>query len=244
MRILIFSGAGLSAESGVSTFRDANGLWENHKIEEVCTFDTWEQNYELVHKFYNERRVQLKETKPNEAHKIIAKIQKEFCEDNVTIITQNVDDLLEQAGCVDVLHVHGRLDYIHCTACNTEYKCNYNPVNNGKICTECGNDKFKPSIIFFGENCPNYHFMYRSFSSLTEDDIVIVIGTDGSVVPIDYILTERYNGYTNGTQATKVLVNLNHSDFIKSSNYNWVYKERATEALPKIYELLKKKYKK
>mgnify|MGYP000187338856 CR=1 FL=1 len=116
MKILFFSGAGLSADSGLSTFRDANGLWDRYNIDEVCNFITWRQNYELVHEFYNARRLQYKDAKPNKMHEMIADIQKMYPE-STTIITQNVDTLLEKAGCKDVMHVHGRIDYIHCVHC-------------------------------------------------------------------------------------------------------------------------------
>jgi NAD-dependent deacetylase len=239
MKIVIFSGAGLSAESGISTFRDSNGLWNNHDIKKVCNINTWEKNYELIHTFYNNRRNQLAEVEPNEAHKIISKIQKEH--ENVILITQNVDDLLERAGCENVIHVHGILDEIKCPVCKEIYKMNYKSLDyENFVCKNCENTKLKPNIIFFDEMAPEYHWMYRHFESLKENDIVIVIGTDGSVVKIDDILTKRYNGYSyTGVNAKKILVNLNESIHINPKNFNYVYMENATSGMKKVYELLK-----
>src|SRR4051812_49225088 len=103
-RLAIFSGAGASAESGRKTFRDAGGLWEQYKIEDVATFEAWEKNQDLVQQFYNERRKQVMEAQPNLAHKFIAELQKDF---DVHVITQNIDDLHERAGSKKVLHLHG-----------------------------------------------------------------------------------------------------------------------------------------
>ena len=115
-KLIIFSGAGISAESGINTFRDTNGLWENHSIKEICSEYTWKQNFEAVHSFYNQRRVQLSEVQPNNAHKVVATLKKQYGED-CYVITQNVDDLFERVGCKDVLHVHGELGKMECTAC-------------------------------------------------------------------------------------------------------------------------------
>jgi NAD-dependent deacetylase len=234
-KILIFSGAGLSAESGISTFRDSGGLWENHKILDVCTFSTWEKNYNLVHNFYNQRRIQLANVVPNEAHNIIAKIQEEF--DNVVIISQNVDDLLEASGCIDVCHVHGFLTEVKCTNCNEIIDIGYTKIDDEYICSICNCTKVKPNIIFFGESAPEYLNMYDEFNSLQDGDTVIVIGTDGSVVPIDNILKRIKS------KVTKILVNLNHSEYINTKNFKYVYKENASTGMVKVYELLKEKYK-
>src|SRR3954470_7562168 len=104
--IVVLTGAGISAESGIKTFRDSDGLWENHRIEDVATFEAWERNRDVVLDFYNQRRKQLLECKPNDAHKLLVELEKKF---DVNIITQNVDDLHERAGSKNVLHLHGEL---------------------------------------------------------------------------------------------------------------------------------------
>ncbi len=111
MAILFFSGAGLSADSGLSTFRDTNGLWDKYDINKVCNISTWKANYELVHEFYNLRRTEYKDAKPNAMHTMIADMQRKHGSDKVMVITQNIDNLLEEAGCENVLHVHGRINY-------------------------------------------------------------------------------------------------------------------------------------
>lgn len=115
-KLLVFSGAGISAESGISTFRDAggNGLWNGYRIEDVCTSHTWKQNFALVHSFYNARRQQLGQANPSSAHAMVASWQARY---DTTIITQNVDDLLERAGVQNVIHLHGFLREMLCTAC-------------------------------------------------------------------------------------------------------------------------------
>ena len=112
LHIVIFTGAGISAESGIKTFRDSDGLWENHRIEDVATFDAWLKNKELVLDFYNQRRKQLLDCEPNEAHKLLVVLEEKY---NVQIITQNVDDLHERAGSTHVLHLHGELFKVRST---------------------------------------------------------------------------------------------------------------------------------
>ena len=231
MKILFFSGAGLSADSGLSTFRDANGLWDRYNIDEVCNFITWRQNYELVHEFYNARRLQYKDAKPNKMHEMIADIQKMYPE-STTIITQNVDTLLEKAGCKDVMHVHGRIDYIHCVHCFEKIYIE-DEFKHDIVC-KCGCKKFKPSIVFFNEPAPLYRDMYRAFESLTRGDMVVVVGTNGSVVPIDMILGDK----KSGCKADRILCNLEKSEYIDEANYDFVFYERAADAAGKIREIV------
>lgn len=233
MKILFFSGAGLSADSGLSTFRDANGLWDRYNIDEVCNFITWRQNYELVHEFYNARRLQYKDAKPNKMHEMIADIQKMYPE-STTIITQNVDTLLEKAGCKDVMHVHGRIDYIHCVHCFEKIYIE-DEFKHDTVC-KCGCKKFKPSVVFFNESAPLYRDMYRAFKSLSRGDMVVVIGTNGSVVPIDMILGNK----VHGCKADRILCNLEKSEHIDEANYDFVFYERAADAAGKIREMLEK----
>ena len=119
-KIVFFSGAGLSADSGLGVFRGGNGLWDKYDVNQVCNINTWEKNYNLVHEFYSLRRVEYAKAKPNSMHKVIASLQQKYGKEKVIVITQNIDNLLEDAGCTDVMHVHGRINYIHCTKCNHE----------------------------------------------------------------------------------------------------------------------------
>lgn len=193
-RLVIFSGAGLSAESGIATFRDSDGLWENHDVEEVCNIDTFEKNYRLVHKFYNQRRIQLGTVHPNIAHETIAHWQKKYGEDRVSVITANVDDLLERGGCTKVTHIHGKLtEMVMRRGEPSEFVQDIGYKNFDADHWLNHEVKAKPNVVFFGE-CTRYDnekkkvniydHMLDVFRSLTVEDTVIVIGTSEVVVPV------------------------------------------------------------
>ncbi|RYD85045.1 MAG: NAD-dependent deacetylase [Verrucomicrobiaceae bacterium] len=183
--MIIFTGAGISADSGISTFRDANGLWEKHDIDQVCNFQTWKQNFDLVHAFYSARRVQLGTVQPNPAHEMIARLQARY---GAVIITQNIDDLLERAGCKDVIHVHGFLTEIRCTntGCNKTWDIGYTAWDSkSQRCGSCLSLRGpKPNVVFFGESAPRYAIMQQLFASLGQEDVLLVMGTSGNVVDI------------------------------------------------------------
>ena len=180
-KIMVFSGAGLSKESGVETFRDSDGLWNNYKIEDVATLSGWKKDKELVLDFYNQRRKQLKEVEPNDAHKFIAKLEEHF---EVINITQNVDNLLERAGSTNVVHLHGELSKIRSTMDpNLIYDCDYD-INIGDKCEK--GSQLRPHIVWFGEMLNQKH-LELSFDAADECDICIVIGTSMQVSPANEI---------------------------------------------------------
>lgn len=237
-KLIIISGAGISAESGISTFRDGNGLWENNKIEEVCNFETWEKNYELVHKFYNQRRKQLNEVEPNIIHKTIAKWQEEYGTDRIINITQNVDDLFEKANTPKTLHLHGYLPHIHCYKCNKTYDIGYTEFDYKNFKCECGSTKAKPSIVFFLEQAPNYHYMKRFINNINNGDIILYIGSSGLVVNIDRdIEFFKNNNYNINT----ILNNLEYTKYIKEDLYDNVFYENGTKAIKKIDKIVRDK---
>ena len=177
-KLVISSGAGISAESGISTFRDAGGLWENYPVMEVCSADGFRRNPKLVHDFYNARRKDLVGKFPNDAHKILAELEKDF---DVYVITQNVDDLHERAGSSKILHLHGELmkmrsvkdpDYIE--SLDMEH-LETTPETHGKR-----GDLMRPHIVFFQEAVPN---MELAAEWVHEADIFVVIGTSLAVYP-------------------------------------------------------------
>ena len=177
-KLVISSGAGISAESGISTFRDAGGLWENYPVMEVCSADGFRRNPEIVHKFYNARRKDLITKEPNTAHKILADLEKDY---DVYVITQNVDDLHERAGSSKILHLHGELmkirsivdpDYIE--SLDMEH-LETTPQTTGKR-----GDLMRPHIVFFQEPVPN---MELAAEWVHEADIFVVIGTSLAVYP-------------------------------------------------------------
>lgn len=229
-RIIIFSGAGISQPSGISTFRDSDGLWENHNIDEICNENTWKRNFELVHEFYNQRRVQLENVEPNTAHKKVSEITKKYGEKNVYNITQNVDNLFERAGC-SAVHVHGDLTKMKCEACGENWDIGHTEFDTKKHrCPKCNSLKaVRPDIVFFGGQAPKYAEMYKAFDyAMHKDSIVVVVGTMGNVVPISWILAN--------TPCRKILCNMEESKDINADMFNKVYYESIETAIHKIEE--------
>jgi len=231
-RIVIFTGSGISAESGLATFRGDDGLWNNHAIDDVCNENTWRQNYGLVHDFYNNLRQSLAQAKPNQAHYCIAQIQQQYGT-LVQLVTQNVDDLLERAGATKVLHLHGHLCELRCDHCAHEWGFGYQLFDQDNAehrrCPHCGEDQqcVRPNIVFFGGPAPNYHHFYRILAAANHpDSIFIVSGTQGSVVPIDSLLQP--------VKGRLWLNNLEQSPYIDSSRYERVWQAPATQAWPEI----------
>ncbi len=175
-KIIVLSGAGMSAESGIKTFRDDNGLWNNHRIEDVATPEAWERNPKLVNEFYNQRRKELFSCKPNEGHKILSELEKYF---DVQIITQNVDDLHERAGSTNVLHLHGELKKVRSTIDpSLVYELDKWELKLGDKCEK--GSQLRPHIVWFGEAVPNFEV---AASIMDTADIVVVVGTSLTVYP-------------------------------------------------------------
>lgn len=181
-KLVVISGAGISAESGLKTFRDADGLWENHDIMEVASFDGWVKNKALVLDFYNQRRAQLLNCQPNKAHEIIAQLENNF---DVQIITQNVDDLHERAGSSKVLHLHGELLKVRSTVDQElVYPCR-EAISVGDTCAK--GSQLRPHIVWFGEEVP---LIEQALLLLAEADILLVIGTSLLVYPAAGLIHE------------------------------------------------------
>lgn len=177
-KLVISSGAGISAESGVSTFRDAGGLWENYPVMKVASADGFKENPALVHEFYNKRREQLINTQPNAAHKILKDLEKDF---DVRIITQNVDDLHEKAGSSNVLHLHGELMKVRSMKHPERiYELKEPDIYTSVDSRDTYGDPIRPHIVFFQEDVPNFQ---RAVELVQEADIFIVIGTSLVVYP-------------------------------------------------------------
>lgn len=174
-KLVVLSGAGISAESGIKTFRDSNGLWENHRVEDVASPEGFQRNPQLVLDFYNARRRQLKEVKPNEAHQILAELEKDF---DVEIITQNVDDLHERAGSTKVLHLHGELKKARPVNSDSKIIPWENDLNLGDLNFE--GIQLRPHIVWFGEMVPE---MDNATEIASNADIFLVIGTSMQVYP-------------------------------------------------------------
>ena len=174
-KIAVLTGAGMSAESGISTFRDSNGLWENHDVMEVASPEGWRKNPALVLDFYNKRRAQLKEVKPNQGHQILAELEKYF---DVQIITQNVDNLHETAGSTTILHLHGELVKVRGEFSENESIYWENDINIGDKNENA--EQLRPDIVWFGEAVPAIDYAIPIMKSA---DVVIIIGTSMQVYP-------------------------------------------------------------
>ena len=223
-KIVVLTGAGISAESGVSTFRDSNGLWKNHRIEEVASPIAWENNRELVLEFYNKRRKQLFEVEPNKGHLWLVKLEEKY---DVQIITQNVDDLHERAGSSNVLHLHGELKKVRSTQ-NPKliYTLDHWELKNGDKC-ELGS-QLRPHIVWFGESVP---MIETAMSIVSNADILIVIGTSMVVYPaaslINFVVDE----------VPKYYIDPNAFQVQGISNLN-IITEKAGVGVPKLVKQL------
>lgn len=219
--IVILSGAGLSAESGISTFRENDGLWDNYDVEEICSAGCLEWNRVQTIDFYNQRRADIKEKEPNHAHKVIARLKQKY-PDKIKVITQNVDDMLERAGCPDILHLHGFLPELACQSCGEIVNIDYEPQDDDvDTCPEC-NSLMRPNIVFFGEPAPKYQDMHRL---LNDCGLFITIGTSGYVIDVSF-LTQYAD--------KSILNNLEPSDAIVEDTFDKIYYESATIAIDKI----------
>lgn len=178
-KIVFLTGAGMSAESGVSTFRDSDGLWENYSVEEVCTHEAWLRQPQVLLEFYNMLRIKYKDCKPNEGHRLVAALQDKY---DVHVITQNVDDLHEQAGSRKVLHLHGEM--MKCRADGPDRGVYYplDPECPEIHLGDCDSHgvQLRPHIVFFGEDVPN---LSKAAEIMSTADIVVVIGTSLNVYP-------------------------------------------------------------
>ena len=225
-KIAVLTGAGISAESGLKTFRDSDGLWENYDLSEVATPEAWEKNPKLVLDFYNMRRKQVIESSPNISHFTLAELEKEF---NVQIITQNIDDLHERAGSSKVLHLHGEILKSRSTLDKKQYSIKGAELNYGDTCVN--NAQLRPDIVWFGEAVPN---MELALELCKDADILIIIGTSLTVYPaaniVDFV-PESCEKYL-----------IDPKDILSTSvkNLNFI-KEKASIGIPILANKLLKK---
>jgi len=204
--IVILTGSGISAESGLATFRDQGGLWEQHRIEDVATPEAFQRDPHFVQDFYNKRRAQLVEAEPNAAHAALARLEREMEQrgGQVTLVTQNVDDLHERAGSRSVLHMHGELNKARCIACREVHPWERD-VTEADRCPACRRGSLRPHVVWFGE-IPLY--LDEIDSALARADLFIAIGTSGAVYPAaGFVSTVRALG-----RAQTVELNLEPSE--------------------------------
>lgn len=190
-RIVILTGAGISAESGLATFRGADGLWEGHRVEDVATPEAFRRDPALVHAFYDARRARLSEVGPNAAHRALARLDAEW-PGELLLVTQNVDDLHERAGSKRLIHMHGELASGWCVACGERFGWT-GPMGEAAACPSCRKQgKVRPDIVWFGE-MP--YAMDRIEEALRSCDLFVSIGTSGAVYPAaGFVQTAHYCG--------------------------------------------------
>lgn len=189
--IVVLTGAGISAESGLATFRGPEGLWEGRRVEEICTPEALERDPALVQDFYDQRRAALAAVEPNAAHRALARLDREWPGD-LLIVTQNVDDLHERAGAGRLIHMHGELKSALCRACGGRSRWE-GALGDGPTCPACGaTGALRPDIVFFGE-MP--YAMDAIEAALERADLFVSIGTSGAVYPAaGYVRTAQYHG--------------------------------------------------
>jgi NAD-dependent deacetylase len=226
--LVVLTGSGISAESGLKTFRESGGLWEGYDVYEVATPEGWYKNPELVLEFYNQRRKQALDSRPNEAHHILAELESYF---NVTIITQNVDNLHERAGSSNIIHLHGELFKSRSTQDeNLVYDMDGWELNIGDTCEK--GSQLRPHIVWFGEMVPMMDVAARE---TMKADIYLVVGTSLVVYPaaglLDYV----------GSEIPKFIVDPNMPEVSKRPNL-YLIEEKASAGMQKVRDILLKEY--
>ena len=226
-KITVLTGAGISAESGLKTFRDIDGLWENHRIEDVATPDAWDRDPELVLKFYNERRKQVNLAQPNKAHQLLAELEKNY---EVNIVTQNIDDLHEKGGSTKVHHLHGEINKARSTVDpSLIYDLNHWEMKMGDTCDN--GSQLRPHIVWFGEPVPMIDQVIHFFEIA---DKIIVIGTSLGVYPAAGLINYTSPGIEKYYIDPMGVSNMGRDDFT-------VIAKKAVDGLSELVKLLNEK---
>ena len=229
-KIVFLTGAGISAESGLGTFRGGNGLWDKHRIEDVCTVDAWHRNPTLVNSFYNERRKQLPTVAPNDAHRLVAALEQGY---EVAVVTQNVDDLHERAGSSRIIHLHGELLKV-CSSFKKEDQSQWQTLDYDHLelpvgATAPDGSLLRPYIVFFGEDVPR---MEEAIILAEQADIFVIVGTSLNVYPAAGLVRFVPKG-------TPIFVIVPEADTMTAVKDAILLKETATEGMKKLVKLLK-----
>ncbi|HEY9072346.1 MAG TPA: Sir2 family NAD+-dependent deacetylase [Candidatus Ozemobacteraceae bacterium] len=221
-RIVVLTGAGISKESGLDTFRDAGGVWERYRIEDVATPEGYVRNPAKVHRFYNEQRIQLGEVQPNAAHFALARLEKEVG-DRLLVVTQNIDDLHERAGSTRLIHMHGELLKVRCEHCEA-IRAETGSISTDTVCASCGRKGgVRPHIVWFGEIPLR---MDEIFAALDRCSLFVAIGTSGNVYPAaGFVERARMN---EGTRTLE----LNLEPSVGASRFAETVYGPATEVVP------------
>lgn len=241
-RLILFAGAGLSAESGLATFREKGGIWDLYDVNEVCNLITFRAakndpvQRDKIFNFYNLLKDQVNKVKPNLAHEQIARWQEEFGTERVKIITTNIDDLLEKAGAKEVLHVHGNMEHMQCVACDHHWAIGTSEFVSDERCPKCDSRLTKPAIIFFNEKAPLYLNMHQilNHKHKKQNDVIMVIGCSLQVIDANTILQPQRKsiGYS---------VLINKEQTYQDHMFDYVIHGLATDLVPGLDPLINKK---
>mgnify|MGYP000002821444 FL=1 len=223
-KIVVLTGAGMSAESGLKTFRDSDGLWEKHNVYDVATPEAWERDPEMVLKFYNERRKQVRDAKPNKAHVALGKLEEKY---DIHIITQNIDDLHERGGSTQVIHLHGEINKVRSTVVpGLINELDHWEMKMGDLCEK--GSQLRPHIVWFGEAVP---MIEKAIPIVKMADVVMVIGTSLSVYPAAGLL----NYATSSSQKYYI----DPKGFEGDNHYSFeIIKETAGVGVPRLVDQL------
>lgn len=228
-RLVVFTGAGMSADSGLATFRDSDGLWANYRIEDVCTPEALARNRALVIEFYNKRRREMLAARPNAGHEAIAALERDFA---VEVVTQNVDDLHERAGSTHVTHLHGELRKLRSLR-NPDLIVPIEGWEQKLDATAPDGSLLRPHIVFFGESVPMFE---RAAEIAARAEIMVVVGTSLAVYPAASLVRYAQPG------VPIYLVDPGHPDTTGIRNPLTVISKRAAEGVPELVDLLRRTY--
>lgn len=224
-KLVVFSGAGISAESGLDTFRDNGGLWDDYDINDVATPEAWLKDPVMVLDFYNLRRRIASKAKPNAAHIAIAKLEDIL---DVTVITQNIDSLHEKGGSTNVIHLHGEVNKVRSTGTNEVFQQGVDPLLFGDVCPS--GHQLRPHVVWFGEQVPNFTIAQEIISTA---DYLIVTGTSLNVYPAAGLI------HAATENSLKFLVDPSGSIKISSIKNLTTHQEKATIGIPKVAQLIR-----
>jgi NAD-dependent deacetylase len=233
-RVMILSGAGLSAESGIRTFRDHDGLWENHDVMKVCSTQGWIEDRKNVTRFYNDRRVELASKEPNIAHKVLTRLEQEY-RGRIIHLTQNIDDLMERAGAKELIHLHGTLTDLRCEACTQTFHIGYAPQEGNEACPYCGNKRVRHNVVMFGEPAPAYSNIQEAMRQCT---LFIAIGTSGNVIDIGAIAKTFKHSILIDPKRQETASMYDPKSYIDEYFEHFIQK-KASEAMEEMVNLIK-----
>lgn len=235
--ILVFCGAGISQESGLTTFREQNGIWSQENLNDVCNLKTFEHNKEKVFEFYNARKAEILKVQPNEAHQALASLQKSYLGE-IKIYTSNIDNLLEKASCKNVIHVHGDTQHMNCLDCGHTWHIGNKAYCIDETCPQCSSSTIKPAIIFFNEPAPYYKELKKDFENAGKvvkntliPNIKLLIGTSFKVVDLHTLKPKR---------GTTILVDKNPNIKGFENDFYQIIEKPSSRGVSEAIELIKK----